>query len=174
MITMPSSHSLISLLLLPVALAVACGDDDAAGTPTGAATETPLETSASPTISPPTNTPTAEPTVTPEPTPVNTLTEEIVAAAQTYFSTSADTALEITDPPECSAISALIDAGDATINDFIGENLVCLIDPQFEDGRVRVGFGPYASEVIGVLVLEETEDGGWRGITIEPGPQIEA
>lgn len=161
------------LFLVSVAIFVACGDDDTDMSPPSTRTVTPSAPTASPTASPPVSTPTAEPTVTPEPTPVNALTEEIIAAAQTYFSTSADAAFVITDPPECSVISELIDAGDATIDEFIGENLVCLIDPQFENGRVRVGFGPYASEVIGVLVLEETEDGGWRGITIEPGPQIE-
>ena len=115
MITLPV-RSFAPLLLLTVTFVMACGDDDAAGTPTGSETVTPTATIASPTELPPANTPTLEPTITPVPTPVNALTEEIVAAAQTYFSTSADIALEITDPPECSAISALIDAGDALIS----------------------------------------------------------
>jgi hypothetical protein len=161
----------LAILIVPLAvIAAACSDDDDGESPR--ATETPAGATTAPPSDTPEPTVTIPPTPTPVPTPVNALTEEIIAAAGAYLETT-EPAYEITEPPECPDITALIDAGDATIDEFVGENLICLIDPQFEDGRVRVGFGPYASEVIGVLVLEETDDGGWRGITIEPGPQIE-
>lgn len=160
----------LAAILVPLAvLAVACGDDDGAdGSPTGATTETP----AAPTDTP-APTETLVPTETASPTPANALTEEMIAATSTYLATSAEVAYEVTDPARCEAITELIDAGEAEIPDFVGENLVCLVGAVFGDGEVRVGFGPYASEVIGVLVLEETDDGGWRGVTIEPGPQAE-
>jgi hypothetical protein len=159
-----------ALLLVPLAaLTVACGDDDGDESPTDAATETPAGvTTAAPTGETPADTGAA--TATTSPTPVNELTEEMIAAASTYLTTAADVAYEVTDPPECEAITALIEAGEAEVSDFVGENLVCLIGAEFDDGEVRLGFGPYASEVIGVVVLEETEAGGWRGIAIEPGP----
>lgn len=159
----------LALLVLPlVVITLACSDDDDGES--AAATETPAATTAAPTPEP---TPTLVPTVTLEPTPVNALTEEIIAAAGAYLSTSSDPAYELTDPTECSAITSQIDAGEAAIEDFVGESLVCLIDPEFGGGQVRVAFGAYASEVIGILVLEETVGGGWIGTSIEPGPQLE-
>jgi hypothetical protein len=166
---MPGYRWLILLIVALAALSVACGDDDGGGESPDA-TETPAATTAAPTPEP---TPTLAPTVTAEPTPVNALTDEIIAAAGAYLSTSSDPAYDLTEPAECSAITEQIDAGEAALEDFVGETLVCLIDPEFADGVVRVGFGAYASEVIGILVLEETEGGGWIGTSIEPGPQLE-
>lgn len=164
----------VPVLVLMAALFIACGDDDdedvlpTDGTENGTPTET---VTATPDGESPTPAETEEPEDTPTETPPNELTEEIIEAARTYLQTSAEPQYDVTEPADCSAITDQIDAGEATIEDFIGENLVCLASAEFEDGNVRIGFGPYASEVIGVLLLEQTDEGGWVGTTIEPGPE---